>query len=63
MNINTATKEELISVVHIGSKRADLIIEKRTSSRFKDIYELSVLKGFGKKRIDDIVKEGKLQTS
>ena len=60
MNINKASREELISVVHIGPKRADLIIEKRTITPFKDLYELSSLKGFGRKRIDDIVKEGKL---
>lgn len=58
MNINKASKKELICIVHIGSKRADLIIERRKISRFKDIYELSSIKGFGRKRIDDIVKEG-----
>ena len=57
-NINTATKKELMSAVHIGPKRADLIIEKRNQSKFKDLYELSSINGFGRSRIDDIIKEG-----
>jgi competence ComEA-like helix-hairpin-helix protein len=60
ININKATMEELISIVHIGRKRAESIISRRNEAKFKDLYELSSMKGFGKSRIDDILKEGKL---
>ena len=59
-NINTATIEELVQVVHIGTSRANQIISRREEQRFKDIYELSSMRGFGKSRLDDILKEGKL---
>lgn len=57
-NINKATKKELMSAIHIGPKRADLIIERRNEAKFKDLYELSSINGFGISRIDDIIKEG-----
>lgn len=60
ININKATVEELISIVHIGRKRAEAIVSRRDESKFKDLYELSSMKGFGKSRIDDIINEGKL---
>jgi competence ComEA-like helix-hairpin-helix protein len=59
-NINTATIEELVQVVHIGIARANQIISRREEQRFKDIYELSSMRGFGKSRLDDILNEGKL---
>lgn len=58
VNINKATHKELLSVVHIGVQRANDIIARRETERFKDIYELSSMKGFGKKRVDDILNEG-----
>ena len=60
IKINTASIQELIEVVHIGPKRAQLIIDRRSKDKFKDIYELSVIPGFGKIRINDIISEGKL---
>jgi competence protein ComEC len=60
ININTATIDELISIVHIGETRATQIIARREEKPFKDIYELSSMSGFGKSRLDDILKEGKL---
>ena len=61
VNINRSSKEDLIKVRHIGSKRADLIIEWRSNNRFKDLYELSAIRGFGKNRINDIISEGLLK--
>lgn len=60
VNINNATYKELLSIVHIGPQRAkDIIAQREIRPRpFKDIYELSSLTGFGKKRIDDIINEG-----
>lgn len=60
ININKASQEDLIRIVHIGTKRAELIIKRRSEEKFQDLYELSSLKGFGKSRIDDIIKEGVL---
>jgi len=59
VKINKATLEELIEIVHVGPKRARLIIERRNEQPFKDLYELSVIKGFGKKRINSIIAEGR----
>lgn len=59
IKINNATKEELIEIIHVGPKRAQLIIEYREKQPFKDLYELSVINGFGKKRINMIIAEGK----
>ena len=59
IRINRATKEELTKIIHVGPKRAELIIEYREKQPFKDLYELSVIKGFGKKRINTIIAEGK----
>jgi competence ComEA-like helix-hairpin-helix protein len=59
IKINKATLEELTEIIHIGLKRAQLIIEYRKEQPFKDLYELSVIKGFGKKRINSIITEGK----
>jgi DNA uptake protein ComE-like DNA-binding protein len=60
ININKATVNELITIVHIGRRRAEAIVNRRNESLFKDLYELSSMKGFGKSRIDDIITEGKL---
>lgn len=60
ININTATMDELLDIVHIGKRRAEAILNRRNEAKFKDLYELSSLKGFGKSRVDDILNEGKL---
>lgn len=54
INLNTAKKDELEKIKHIGKKRSEKIINNRP---FKDIYELSSVKGLGKKRMDDILKQ------
>jgi len=55
VNVNKASEKELYEIIHVGPVRAKRIIEKRP---FRDIYELSTVKGFGRKRIDDIILEG-----
>lgn len=48
VNINTATKEELISLKGIGEKRAQDIIEHRTKhGPFKSVDELEKVPGIG----------------
>jgi DNA uptake protein ComE-like DNA-binding protein len=59
ININYCSKEELITIVHVGIKRAEEIIKLRP---FKDIYEISNVKGLGKKRMQDILEQGIIST-
>jgi competence protein ComEA len=56
ININKATREELISLKGIGPAIADRILERRRTEPFKDIYELSVVKGMGRRRIDKLIE-------
>ncbi len=55
VNINIATIDELKTIRFVGEKRSLLIIEGRP---YRDLYELSKIKGFGKKTIDKIIAEG-----
>jgi competence protein ComEA len=56
ININTCSREALISLPTIGEKIADRIIEYRKIHKFKDIYELDKIKGIGDETIK-ILKE------
>lgn len=49
ININTASKEELMTLPNIGEKRADAIIEYRNASRFENIEDIKNVKGIGDK--------------
>lgn len=49
ININTASKEELMTLPNIGEKRADAIIEYRNASRFENIEDIKNVKGIGNK--------------
>lgn len=57
INLNRANETDLQTIIHIGKKRALKIIENRP---FKDIYELSNIRGLGRSRMDDIIKQGYL---
>lgn len=56
IDINSASKEQLQNIVHIGDVRADLIIEARP---FSSVDDLTRVKGIAAGRLADIVAEGK----
>lgn len=49
ININIASKEELMTLPNIGKKRADAIIEYRKQKRFEKIEEIKNVSGIGDK--------------
>ena len=58
VDINKASLEQLIAITQIGPARAEAIITYRSTNTFRDLYELSAIRGLGQKRIDAIVSEG-----
>lgn len=54
VDINSASKQELMSVKHIGGKKADSIIEYRTKKCFENLAELKNVNGFGAKTIESL---------
>ncbi len=61
LNLNTATKDELMSIKGIGEKKAEQIITFRKSKKIETADELSKLKGFGPKLILNIKNEIKVK--
>ncbi len=52
VDINSASKDELVSLKGVGVKKADAILKTRKESCFKSIEELTKVKGIGKKFIE-----------
>ncbi len=59
VNLNTALKEELMSVKGIGSVKAQQIIEFRKNNKIKSAEDLMQLKVFGSSIIANIKKLNK----
>ncbi|MEA3521893.1 MAG: helix-hairpin-helix domain-containing protein [Campylobacterota bacterium] len=58
VNINKATKAELMSIKGIGDKKATAIIDYRKKhGKFKNINDLTQVKGLGDKSVRKISKE------
>ena len=56
VNINTASKEELIGLNGIGEVLADRIIEYREANGgYKDVRELTNVKGIGEKLLEKLL--------
>ncbi|MEN4054145.1 MULTISPECIES: helix-hairpin-helix domain-containing protein [Sulfurimonas] len=51
VDINNASKSELMSLKGVGSKKADAIISYRKSHCFKSVEALTEVKGIGEKFI------------
>lgn len=60
IDINNASKEELIKIIHIANARADQIIELRTEKLFKSLDDLARVKGIslGGSHLEDIKEQG-----
>jgi competence protein ComEA len=57
VDINKASKAELMSLKGIGEKKADAILTLRKNKCFKDINELTEVKGIGPKFIENNKKD------
>ncbi len=52
VNINTAAKEELMSLKYIGAQNAERIIAYRTAHKFATPEDIMNVKGIGQKTFD-----------
>jgi len=54
ININTATKEELMSLPGIGNATAEAILEYRKENKFNEIDDIKNVKGIGDAKFEKI---------
>ncbi len=54
VNINTATKDELMKLPGVGSSTAESILEERKKGKFKSIQDLKRISGIGEKKFEKL---------
>ncbi len=54
VNINTASKEELMKLPGVGASTADSIIAERKKGKFKSIQDLKRISGIGEKKFEKL---------
>ncbi len=57
VSLNTASKEELMTLTGIGESKANLIIEYRNNNTFKSIEDIMKVKGIGEKIFNKIKEQ------
>lgn len=57
INLQTASKEELMSIKGIGDKKAEQIIEYRKTNTISNPDDLKNIKGFGDSIVGEVKKE------
>ncbi|TLD82920.1 helix-hairpin-helix domain-containing protein [Helicobacter sp. MIT 11-5569] len=57
VDLNKASKQELMSVKGIGEVKAQAIIDYREKQPFKSVDELTNVKGFGDKSVEKLKSE------
>jgi competence protein ComEA len=56
VDINSASKKELMSIKGVGSKKADAILQYRKTKCFKNVNAITEVKGFGPKFLEKNAK-------
>ena len=59
INVQTASKDELMCIKGIGQKKADTIIKYRKSTKLKSADDLLEIKGFGKVLVSNVKQDVK----
>ena len=62
INLQNASKSELMQIKGIGDKKADSIIKYRKTHKLKSASDLKSLKGFGDKLISNVKNDVKNST-
>ena len=63
VNINTASKEELMTLKGIGEATAEAIIEYRKENKFIKIEDIKNVKGIGDKKFESIKEDIEVKDS
>ena len=61
INLQTASKEELMSIKGIGEKKAEQIIEYRKTNTINNPEDLKNIKGFGDNIVGNVKESNKTQ--